>query len=605
MDGDPYLDPEILWTMLHGSPETIDQVVRDIVANSPEAERATIRVAMLLYDCFHEEAAFRLLRKSCEDTPSPFLYNALGRRYLVAAQWHEAASAFHQVLKENPQDPGALDGLGIVALNRGRFQEAISLYTRLVETGGAREKHLLNYSEALVRSGEISRAFTVLLHGLESWPFSRTICSLLLDVLLKRSDSIVESLRTLVEANGENPSAVFLKGILYLKDGNLARALECYTFVSTQPGLPAYVLPTFRGAWKTIGHQLTSPLFSELDKKYGTGHTVFSPSLEIRGRSVRNMDIQTDGCTVIAGIRQTVGTPTMPHGNIHIIGASQVFGTERQENTISSLLQGILNSKNIAYAVHNHGAHGTVDEKILFLLMKSLTLAPGDVVILHLPLLNVRNLSPVLAYLFSMNTICFEAGASFIFSISPTVFDVEQPTAWEVEQRKEAMELGTWNVGYPRQILEVFHSMAQHLRIIFPTAYTTRPRRLKEVFQDRWHYNFDMNRIIAEVLFEHIHDQAVPDTHTHPNYNSPSAIAQSVRQLRLFMRNNRLYDAELNTWLERLRSGLGDCDGTTGAIVMNANPFTRGHLHLIEQALEQVDRLIVFVVEEDKSTVPF
>ncbi len=40
-----------------------------------------------------------------------------------------------------------------------------------------------------------------------------------------------------------------------------------------------------------------------------------------------------------------------------------------------------------------------------------------------------------------------------------------------------------------------------------------------------------------------------------------------------------------------------------GAIVMNANPFTLGHLHLIEQARKSCDRLHVFVLSED--TPPF
>lgn len=43
----------------------------------------------------------------------------------------------------------------------------------------------------------------------------------------------------------------------------------------------------------------------------------------------------------------------------------------------------------------------------------------------------------------------------------------------------------------------------------------------------------------------------------------------------------------------------------TGAIVMNNNPFTLGHLYLVEQALKQVEQLIIFVVEEDKSYFKF
>lgn len=42
-----------------------------------------------------------------------------------------------------------------------------------------------------------------------------------------------------------------------------------------------------------------------------------------------------------------------------------------------------------------------------------------------------------------------------------------------------------------------------------------------------------------------------------------------------------------------------------GSIVMNCNPFTLGHQYLIEKALEKVDYLYVFVVEEDKSHFSF
>lgn len=44
---------------------------------------------------------------------------------------------------------------------------------------------------------------------------------------------------------------------------------------------------------------------------------------------------------------------------------------------------------------------------------------------------------------------------------------------------------------------------------------------------------------------------------------------------------------------------------TIGSIVMNCNPFTYGHRYLIEQAVAQVDFLIIFVVEEDKSVFKF
>lgn len=42
-----------------------------------------------------------------------------------------------------------------------------------------------------------------------------------------------------------------------------------------------------------------------------------------------------------------------------------------------------------------------------------------------------------------------------------------------------------------------------------------------------------------------------------------------------------------------------------GAIVMNANPFTKGHLFLVESALQQCNHLFIFVLSDDSSEFSF
>jgi len=42
-------------------------------------------------------------------------------------------------------------------------------------------------------------------------------------------------------------------------------------------------------------------------------------------------------------------------------------------------------------------------------------------------------------------------------------------------------------------------------------------------------------------------------------------------------------------------------NGVVGAVVMNCNPFTKGHRYLIETAARECDRLLVFVLSEDRS----
>lgn len=52
-------------------------------------------------------------------------------------------------------------------------------------------------------------------------------------------------------------------------------------------------------------------------------------------------------------------------------------------------------------------------------------------------------------------------------------------------------------------------------------------------------------------------------------------------------------------FLESLPDDL--CGGTVGALVMNCNPFTKGHRYLIETAAKECLRVYVFVLSEDKS----
>lgn len=54
----------------------------------------------------------------------------------------------------------------------------------------------------------------------------------------------------------------------------------------------------------------------------------------------------------------------------------------------------------------------------------------------------------------------------------------------------------------------------------------------------------------------------------------------------------------IRTYLDSLPGAEG---GRCGAIVMNANPFTLGHLYLVERAAGECDRVYVFVLSEDKS----
>lgn len=58
-------------------------------------------------------------------------------------------------------------------------------------------------------------------------------------------------------------------------------------------------------------------------------------------------------------------------------------------------------------------------------------------------------------------------------------------------------------------------------------------------------------------------------------------------------------------YLAMLKRKRGNISGVIGSIVMNCNPFTLGHEHLIREALKRCDYLYVFVLDEDKSFFTF
>ncbi len=68
----------------------------------------------------------------------------------------------------------------------------------------------------------------------------------------------------------------------------------------------------------------------------------------------------------------------------------------------------------------------------------------------------------------------------------------------------------------------------------------------------------------------------------------------------VFMENRRRGFSDYCAALAKVRQ-----EGTSAAIVMNANPFTLGHLHLVEQAAAENDIVHLFVLSEEAGPIPF
>ncbi len=127
------------------------------------------------------------------------------------------------------------------------------------------------------------------------------------------------------------------------------------------------------------------------------------------------------------------------------------------------------------------------------------------------------------------------------------------------------------------------------------------PNDYREIFCMRGHVNELGYKILAERYFKLLtannffrnvelkYPPAPPPCH---RYGIPPQFDSGAKTF---------VNAELETFKQKLRTHKLQ----VGALVMNCNPFTLGHLHLVEYAAAQVARLYIFVVEEDKSEFPF
>ncbi|MBP3722612.1 MAG: adenylyltransferase/cytidyltransferase family protein [Selenomonadaceae bacterium] len=127
-----------------------------------------------------------------------------------------------------------------------------------------------------------------------------------------------------------------------------------------------------------------------------------------------------------------------------------------------------------------------------------------------------------------------------------------------------------------------------------------RPHNYGEIFSDRTHFSANGNKMIADGLFEFLkqHNFFKDATMKVTRQGAKPLPTQNIDDIK----ENELLTDYKN---ELIRFYKNKIQPKVGAIVMNANPFTYGHRFLVEKALTKCDYLVVFVVEEDKSEIPF
>jgi len=115
--------------------------------------------------------------------------------------------------------------------------------------------------------------------------------------------------------------------------------------------------------------------------------------------------------------------------------------------------------------------------------------------------------------------------------------------------------------------------------------------------------------LMADIV-SHLVEVQLSRGHTHlflytkpesAKFFAPLGFYEIARVERLVFMENRANG--FARYLKSLAPFAGDAPGA--ALVMNANPFTNGHAYLLERAARENERVVVFVLSEDRSLVPF
>lgn len=142
-------------------------------------------------------------------------------------------------------------------------------------------------------------------------------------------------------------------------------------------------------------------------------------------------------------------------------------------------------------------------------------------------------------------------------------------------------------------VLDNYLGEKNNIRRALTEVYLTLENPIDNIFNAFMHCNYRVNEKIAEKFFADISSDLIKNHNSVvsrvaiQDYYIPWDIVSYFRE----------YFIE-----HKLKKDENQC---VGAIVMNCNPFTKGHRYLIEQASSRVDLLYVFVVEEDKSVFKF
>lgn len=359
--------------------------------------------------------------------------------------------------------------------------------------------------------------------------------------------------------------------------------------------------------------------------------------LTVNGGAFVMQDYHSDYVNVANGERYTPNQPEVYENNVYIVGSCIAYGDRCDDaSTIASKLQIMLNRDyGDKYCVHNYGAI-LVPINNLICLLKTLDIKAGDkVILIDLPriIVNSEEMNTInelakiyMKYLSDVNNYCKDKNCEFYFMWLPVVDVLKRKTNFERQIEKHIPR----TIAQHREKYNLFKSCGMHvpelprfpksggngvdLGNVLTIAYTEFYSQLAigdvpfvdlnewfslsheyvEIYGDRVHMAYMGCQYVGYLTYDIVFKRGEKKK---DNANAVSYYDSIVA--------SHILTDEFREYLDNLKRISVEKIGQSGIIVMNCNPFTKGHKYLIETASKQVDNLYVLVVEEDKSAFKF
>lgn len=312
------------------------------------------------------------------------------------------------------------------------------------------------------------------------------------------------------------------------------------------------------------------------------------------------------------------GKKSIPNYNVNAKNKIWLFGDSRvsgmlnaNDTTIAYYLQDRVRED--GFSVINAGIPGREIERMIFQIDNE-EIKEGDYVFLLTGFYefdDIENNTIVWTkFIEKAKLIVDSKNATFVYINLPTVLEMKRLTDDEQDilllfNTTEFLDYKKSKIQYSNYLIET-NCMKKNIRYFnFEKVFNKKRKQYGQVFINLHHYGPIGNKLIAKELKEIVKLDFFLEDLEEKNVNRYKERLDSVRNRIHIMKNEAI---ELDDYIQNIRNRsirFVKDNEKVGAIVMNANPFTKGHLFLVEKALNVVDKLFVFVVSEDTSFFSF